>query len=250
MMIGHFLPAFLHCMKILCFYIKKKTYILSPWLKQHGEIGVWPGRRNRLTQHMHTGLKSEFLQQSLISKCLLNSVILWNEIMLFGVKANWISHDGLPDRKLCQGSDGAKRSVNNLPSPLKLELYWGVVIVYLLCTEVRLPFCTPLALKGIAERGMLQNVASLEVWFCWKVRKRSYWRIVKKKQKTLSSWSWKPRPGLTEPAGLDTHTEMMSRCRSGSAGSQWSGSYWKTITTVPPLLRVADLHDNAHRPRV
>lgn len=162
---------------------------------------------------MHTGLKSEFSQQSLISKCLLNSAILWNEIMLFGVKANWISHDALPGRKLCQGSDGAKRSVNNLPSPLKLELYWGVVIVYLLC------IC--LSVHCLLWKALLSVECcrqTLEVWF-WRVRERSDWGIIKKI--TRSSWSWIPRPCLTEPSGLDTHFEIMSRCRFSRLSVKW-----------------------------
>lgn len=144
---------------------------------------------------MHTGLKSEFSQQSLISKCLLNSVILWNEIMLFGVKANWISHDALPGRKLCQGTDGAKRSVNNLPSPLKLELYWGVVIVYLLC------IC--LSVHCLLWKALLSVECcrqTLEVWFC-RVSGKKRLRDHKKKNTFILKLDTKAVPDGTQWVG-------------------------------------------------
>lgn len=49
---------------------------------------------------LNTTLKSDFPQQSLIFKCLLNWVIQQNEILLFlGWKGNWISHNALPGRQ-------------------------------------------------------------------------------------------------------------------------------------------------------
>lgn len=67
---------------------------------------------------MYAALKSEFSQQSLIFKCLLNWVILQNEIMLFGWKANWISHNAPPGWKLCQNPDSGKGLVNILRAPI------------------------------------------------------------------------------------------------------------------------------------
>lgn len=67
---GRIFPSFL--------LLYKKVFLLnfSSTKTQHGENVWWAEQCYCLTQHMHTGLKSEFSQQSLISKCLLNSVIL------------------------------------------------------------------------------------------------------------------------------------------------------------------------------
>lgn len=125
---------------------------------------------------MHTGLKSEFSQQSLISKCLLNSVTLWNEIILFGAKANWISHDALPGRKLCQGTDGAERLVNNLPSALQSRNCIEELSLCIYCVQR----CNCLSQRAFLRKALPRLECyrpSLEVGF-WRVKERSRCRIV------------------------------------------------------------------------
>lgn len=122
-------------------------------------------------QHMHTNLKSEFSQQSLISKTLLNSVILWNEIMLLERKQ--IEFPMMPclAGSFVRGvSDGAERSVNNLPSLLQS---WNCIEELSLCIYC-VQRCTSLPVHSLLCE------ASQSPWTSHSegLRKGARWRIV------------------------------------------------------------------------